>query len=56
MELKYKKKKDESIITKYSVPVSNDMKRKLDSLKSKVDVNAMARDFFNQLLSTAENE
>lgn len=56
--MKLKKKirhKHSSIVARYSVPVSESMRETLASLKEQkeIDVNGMARDFFEALIKQA---
>lgn len=50
MEMVFKKKRELPIDDKVTVPVPRDMKKKLEELKSVLNVNEMTRDFFDKLL------
>lgn len=57
MKLQNMKFKNNSITSKYCVPVDEKTKRLLDSLKreKRLDVNSMARDFFEVLIKQAQS-
>jgi len=56
MKMQNMKFKSNSINTKYCVPVDEKTKHMLDGLKrdQQIDVNAMARDFFEVLIKQAQ--
>jgi NAD-dependent DNA ligase len=49
-----KKRSLESLTTRNSVPCSENMKQKLDILKSNFDINEMTRKFWEDLIKKTE--
>lgn len=57
IEVVFKKDIQDSITTRVTIPISEQTKQDLEWLKKeqKIDVNAMARDFFGKIIQRARN-
>lgn len=58
MDVPIIRKKTNPYITSISIPISEKMKRKLQTLKDEydVDINQMAREFFEQLIAKLDDK
>jgi hypothetical protein len=55
MNLKFKKEKSSYLKIPQAVPVTEEMKRELDQLKKRIDINQMTRDFWADIVKKAKS-